>query len=67
MDGQQPAATSVANCIGAFTNIPNIAQLFYRAGLPIWFLHSWKTGPIPYNVLAVVSSLDPKDSMCISA
>jgi hypothetical protein len=67
MDGQQPPATSVAKCIGAFTNIPNIAQHFHRAGLPIWFLHSWKTGPFPYNVLAVASPLDPEHSLCISS
>ena len=66
IDGQQPPATSVANCIGAFTNIPNIAQAFHRAGLPIWFLHPWKTGPFPYNVLAVASPRDPEDSVCIS-
>jgi hypothetical protein len=67
IDGQQSPATSVANCIGAFTNIPNIAQYFHRAGLPIWYIHSWKSGPFPYNVLAVASPLDPKDFVCISA
>ena len=29
IDRQQPAATSVANCIRAFTNKPNIAQSFH--------------------------------------
>jgi hypothetical protein len=66
MDGLQPAVTTVANCVGAFTNIPGIAQYFHRAGLPIWFLQPWETGPFPYNVLSVVSPLDPKDSLCIS-
>jgi hypothetical protein len=66
MDGHQPPATTVANCIGAFTNMPQIAQFFHRAGLPIWFLQPWKTGPFPYNVLAVVTPLDPADSLCIS-
>jgi hypothetical protein len=66
MDGIQPPATTVANCIGAFTNVPQIAQYFHRAGLPIWFLHPWKTGPFPYNVLTVVSPLDPADSLCIT-
>ena len=66
MDGHQPPATSVANCIGAFTNVPHIAQYFHRAGLPIWFLHPWKTGPFPYNVLTVVPPLDPEDSLCKS-
>ena len=38
MDGHQPPATTVTNCIRAFTNVPAIAQFFHRAGLPIWFL-----------------------------
>ena len=66
MDGQQPPATTVANCIGAFTNIPYVAQYFHTAGLPIWFLQPWKTGPFPYNILSVVTPLDPADSLCIS-
>ena len=66
MDGLQPPATTVANCIGAFTNVPHIAQYFHRAGLPIWFIQPWKTGPFPYNVLTVVSPLDPTASLCIS-
>ena len=45
MDRHQPPATTITNCIGAFTNIPHIAQYFHRAGLPIWFLWPWKTGP----------------------
>jgi hypothetical protein len=67
MDGHQPPATTVANCVGAFTNMPYIAQYFHRAGLPIWFIQPWKTGPFPYNVLAVVTPLDPMDSLCISS
>ena len=43
-----------------------IAQFFHRAGLPIWFLQPWKTGPFLYNVLAVITPLDPADSLCIS-
>ena len=66
MDGHQPSATIVANCIGAFTNIPEIVQYFHRAGLPIWFLQPWKTGSFPYNILSVVSPLNPADSLCIS-
>ena len=66
MDGHQPQATTVANCIGAFTNMPNIAQCFKGAGLPIWLLHHWKTGPFPYNVLTVVSPLNPDNSLCVS-
>jgi hypothetical protein len=66
MDGAQPAATAVANCIGAFTNVPRVAQEFQTAGLPVWLIHSWKTGPFPYNVLQVVTPQDPVDSLCIS-
>ena len=66
MDGHQPPATTVANCIRAFTNKPEIAQYFHRAGLPIWFIQPWKTGPFLYNVLSVVTPLDPVDSLCIS-
>ena len=66
MDRHQPPATTITNCIGAFTNIPHITQYFHRAGLPIWFLQPWKTGPFPYNVLSVVLPLNPTDSLCIS-
>ena len=64
MDGAQPAAT-VANCIGAFTNIPHVAQDFMTAGLPVWLIHPWKTGPFPYNVLQAIIPEDPVDSLCI--
>jgi hypothetical protein len=66
MDGLQPAATTVANCIGAFTHNPQIAQYFHIAGLPIWLIQPWETGPFPHNVLSVISPLDPTDSLCIS-
>jgi hypothetical protein len=66
MDGEQVAATAVANCIGAFTNVPRVAQDFKTAGLPVWLIHPWKAGPFPYNVLQVVTPEDPVDSLCIS-
>ena len=66
MDGHQPPATTITNCIRSFTNVPAIAQFFHRAGLPIWFLQPWKTGPFQYNALAVITPLDPADSLCIS-
>ncbi|KAF8803443.1 hypothetical protein BYT27DRAFT_7260182 [Phlegmacium glaucopus] len=66
MDGLQPAATTVANCIGAFTNTLRVAQYFFTAGLPVWVIRPWKTGPFPYNILAVVPPLNPADSLCIS-
>jgi hypothetical protein len=66
MDGLQTSATTVANCIGAVTNISHIVQYFHTAGLPIWFLRPLKTGPFPNNVLTVVSPLNPDDSLCVS-
>ena len=66
MDGAQPAATAVANCIGAFTNVPRVAQDFKTAGLPVWLIHHWETGPFPHNVLQVVTPQNPVDSLCIS-
>ena len=38
MDGEQAAATTTAQCIGVFTNIPCIAQYFHAAGLPVWLI-----------------------------
>jgi hypothetical protein len=66
MDGAEVPATAVANCIGVFTHIPRIAQDFMTAGLPVWLIHSWETGPFPHNVLQVVTPQDPVDSLCIS-
>jgi hypothetical protein len=66
MDGAQPAATAVANCIGVFTNVLHVAQDFQTAGLPVWLMHHWKGGPFPYNVLKVVTPQDPVDSLCFS-
>ena len=59
MTGEQPATTTVAHCISVFTNVPQVAQFFHRAGLPIWFIQLWSGGPFPHNVLDVVSPLDP--------
>jgi hypothetical protein len=66
MDGAQPAATAVSNCIGVFTNIPRVAQDFMTAGLPVWLMHPWTTGPFPYNILKAVTPQDPIHSLCIS-
>ena len=68
MDGQKPAATTVANCIGVFTNIARIAQDFYSAGLPVWFLRphkSWET-PLTCNILEIVPHVSPADILCVS-
>jgi len=68
MDSQNPAATTVVNCIGVFTNITLIVQDFHTAGLPVWFLRpqkSWKT-PITYNILEIVPHVSPADILCVS-
>src|SRR6266446_3874400 len=68
MDGQRPPATTVAHCVGAFTNIAHTAQDFYSAGLPIWFIRPQKTwdSPISCNILEIVSPLNPASSLCVS-
>ncbi|KAK2463505.1 hypothetical protein APHAL10511_004256, partial [Amanita phalloides] len=38
IDGIQPPAESVDNCMGIFTSIPQVAQYFFDAGLPVWFM-----------------------------
>ena len=68
MDGQKPAATTVANCIGVFTNIACIVQDFHTAGLPVWFLRphkSWET-PLTCNILEIVPHVSPADILCVS-
>lgn len=68
MDGQRPAATTVAHCVGAFTTIARTAQDFHSAGLPIWFIRPQKSwdSPISCNILEVVSPLNPASSLCVS-
>jgi len=70
MDGQKPPATIVENCVGTFTNVPEIVQCFHTAGLPVWFLREQKSwaGPIPIrcNILEVVTPLNPADILCVS-
>ena len=43
MDGQRPAETTVASCVGAFTNVARTVQDFHTAGLPIWFIQPKKS------------------------
>ena len=45
MDGKFPPATSAANCVGAFTNAPNVAQDFFTASIPVWFIQPLRPGP----------------------
>lgn len=37
IDGVLAHATSIANCIGAYTSTPRVVQDFHDAGLPVWF------------------------------
>ncbi len=59
MDGQKPAATTVANCVGIFTNIGRVTQDFCTAGIPVWLLRPRKLweSPITCNILEVVTPL----------
>ena len=68
MDGAKPAAESVANCMGAITNIARIVQEFHRAGLPVWFLRpsTFWDSPTRCNILEIVTPLDPADVLCLS-
>ena len=36
MEGRAPCATSAADCLGAFTNNPQVAQQLFDAGLPLY-------------------------------
>jgi len=70
MDGQKPPATIIANCVGVFTNVPEIVQCFHTAGLLVWFLWECKfwtvPNPITCNILEVVTPLNPADILCVS-
>ena len=68
MDGEKPPAESIMNCVGTFTNIPRIAQDFYNAGLPVWFMRpsSVWSSHVKCNILEVVTPLDPADVLCLS-
>ena len=69
MDGQRPPATTIANCVGIFTNVARTAQDFHTAGLPVWFLRQKKawTSTISCNILKIVVPLKPADLLCVSA
>jgi len=68
MEGANPVATTVANCVGTITNILRIVQDFYTAGLPIWLLQpstDWDH-PVRCNVLEVVAPFNPANVICVS-
>jgi hypothetical protein len=68
MNSEKPEATTVANCVGAFTNVARTVQDFHTAGLPVWFLRDqdhWKDD-FDCNILELVDPLIPKDTLSIS-
>ena len=69
IEGARPPAESVANCMGAITNIPCTVQDFYMAGLPVLFLQPsavWDS-PVRCNILETVIPLEPVNVLCVSA
>jgi hypothetical protein len=68
MEGARPPAESVANCMGAITNIARVVQDFHTAGLPIWLLRpssDWDS-PVRCNILEIVTPLNSADVLCVS-
>ena len=68
MDGEKPPAETVANCVGAFTNVARVAQDFHMAGLPVWLLRPsklWDT-PVQSNILDIVTPINPADTLIVS-
>ncbi|KAJ7838956.1 hypothetical protein B0H13DRAFT_2367102 [Mycena leptocephala] len=53
-----PANTPVAQCIGAFTAVPSVAQQLWSARLPYWFLRPTFVFDTE-NILKVVPLLEP--------
>ncbi|KAJ7827410.1 hypothetical protein B0H13DRAFT_2373840 [Mycena leptocephala] len=53
-----PANTPVAQCIGAFTTVPSVAQQLWSARLPYWFLRPTFVFDTE-NILKVVPLLEP--------
>ena len=68
MDGRKPPAETVANCIGAFTHIPRVAQDFHTAGLPVWLFRPSKAWDTPFqcNILELVTPIIPTDILTVS-
>jgi hypothetical protein len=52
------STSSIAECIGAFTSHPSVAQQLWAAGVPFWFLQPEMVFDVE-NILAVVPLLEP--------
>ncbi|KAJ7484833.1 hypothetical protein B0H11DRAFT_2413754 [Mycena galericulata] len=53
-----PADTAVAQCVGAFTTVPTVAQQLWAARVPFWFLRPVEVFDAE-NILAVVALREP--------
>jgi hypothetical protein len=61
IDGSQTCTHLVDNWMGVFTSVPRIAQDFFDAGLPVWFIRETKIIiENPYNAPNVLALLDPR-------
>jgi hypothetical protein len=65
MYGNLPATTTAAKCIGAFTNMPSVAQDLFTAGIPVWFCQPIQSGPFLHNVISIVTPLDFAQILCL--
>ncbi|KAJ7216990.1 hypothetical protein GGX14DRAFT_561504 [Mycena pura] len=57
-----PAGTPIANCVGAFTTVPTVAQQLWAARLPVWFIRPTYIFDSE-NILAVVELQQPAFSV----
>ncbi|KAJ7449768.1 hypothetical protein B0H11DRAFT_2332108 [Mycena galericulata] len=53
-----PVDTAVAQCVGAFTTVPTVAQQLWAARVPFWFLRPVEVFDAE-NILAVVALREP--------
>ncbi|KAJ7479318.1 hypothetical protein B0H11DRAFT_2233752 [Mycena galericulata] len=53
-----PAGTAVAQCVGAFTTVPTVAQQLWAAHLPFWFMRPVEVFDLE-NIWTVVTLREP--------
>ena len=62
MEGRAPCVTSAADCLGAFTNNPQVAQQLFDAGLPVYLFRPFEHWSASDHVTVnVVKPLAPSD------
>ncbi|KAJ7126015.1 hypothetical protein C8R44DRAFT_874400 [Mycena epipterygia] len=54
-----PTDTAVGKFVGAFTTVPTVAQQFWAARVPVWFLRGYEVFDAE-NILAVVPLQEPR-------